>query len=644
MNKKYPDASPYPLHAVCVCVAPITAQIDPGTASSGEYLTLSPEGTLLNENEQANLDRFGLHTNIADLRLITLGDLPTIQQEGKLEIELPHVGCKATFSARHVETLTSDSDYFWYGEIREADVIDTDDCECAEGSIGITLYEDMVAAHGSVDGEEFEMYSLSSENAAFLTREIPDSMSCDTGGSTEGNVSYDDEMAAERSFGSFCKVRVLFLVSPSSDSLYPNIETSIYQAFSEAQQVFRNSEIPENRVALQYAGVAEWDFTTSGNLLNDLKTITVDTTQAGGPDQQVWDLREEHDADIVVGLVDSPTYSGNAGYSGNVVPRSFQPSGALGTLDTFVIDSSLGFVILRGEYLNNSYAFTHEIGHQFNCGHEGAGGTLPLWEAHEFKYGRCFKKRERRTVGDAPLGGQVPYFSNPDLSYRGEPLGVHNDKENYRAILTNGCMVANYMEDDDQPQMLLVSIDTGGEVCECAVETVAAEVTGNTPGPYVYEWFTSTDGFNFTPDGNDYYTYPVRAPCNSTSDGVFVRLVVTAPDGASDQSTFFVALSDSGPHGEPCARAASEQPQKFSSFSLTNNPTDGKLYLQSQASRNNSLPDRIRIFSSRGGDILSFSTAILSHSKHLVEVDVSSLAPGIYFLYDGVSTQKFVKL
>lgn len=72
----------------------------------------------------------------------------------------------------------------------------------------------------------------------------------------------------------------------------------------------------------------------------------------------------------------------------------------------------------------SQFIYTHEIGHSLGAGHE-RGNSSPDGE-YEYSHGYRFwaDSEQYRTMMAYPPGDRIPYFSNPNLSYEGEPLGI----------------------------------------------------------------------------------------------------------------------------------------------------------------------------------------------------------------------------
>ncbi len=87
-------------------------------------------------------------------------------------------------------------------------------------------------------------------------------------------------------------------------------------------------------------------------------------------------------------------------------------------------DASLGYHIVDAELALETYSFVHEVGHNQGCYHDmetdGWADTRP-----SYAYGWVLDENEGLTIMAKGRGySRIPHFSNPDVSYRGEPTGA----------------------------------------------------------------------------------------------------------------------------------------------------------------------------------------------------------------------------
>lgn len=166
-----------------------------------------------------------------------------------------------------------------------------------------------------------------------------------------------------------------------------------------ANAAYVNSEIA-HRVRL--AGAAEIGYSESGRFSTDLDRLT---HPGDGFLDEAHTLRDATGADVVVLLVGGGDLAGLAWVLQDV-------SNDFG---------AYGFAVVHEAYGASLQVFAHELGHLMGCGHERApGGTNGA-----FPYAHAYIRPGHRTImASVSNGDTIPYFSNPNLLYAGEALGI----------------------------------------------------------------------------------------------------------------------------------------------------------------------------------------------------------------------------
>lgn len=174
------------------------------------------------------------------------------------------------------------------------------------------------------------------------------------------------------------------------------------------------------RVDYQESGVASWDldrFSRDGDGWLD----------------QVHDIRNTYAADILCLVTESEDSNQLAGIANQLQSASTE-------------SLSRGFALCLRAYLIGNYTLPHEIGHLLGCNHDRSnalGGGLEPWS-----FGTRIEVEGAlyRTVMAYRPGLQFPYFSNPDISFRGVPTGIAGGPEaadNARTIRRIAPLVAD---------------------------------------------------------------------------------------------------------------------------------------------------------------------------------------------------------
>ncbi len=154
--------------------------------------------------------------------------------------------------------------------------------------------------------------------------------------------------------------------------------------------------------------------------------------------QDVRDLRAEHDADLVhLFFNESPGFCGQAWLlQRRHTARTFSGSGyGVTTVAGGCVDNAN--LVRDGEYGSQIETFAHEVGHNLGGNHDPDNTDVDPSDAVEpFAYGHHHfdSQPEIKSVMSYSTGRQEPYFSTVRIRPRGWTLGVADQRENERAI------------------------------------------------------------------------------------------------------------------------------------------------------------------------------------------------------------------
>jgi len=196
----------------------------------------------------------------------------------------------------------------------------------------------------------------------------------------------------------------------------------ISRMIDDANAVFVNSQID---VHLRLVHVLEVDYAESGSMPTDLSRLQNPTD---GIMDEVHAARDTYGADLVCLLVHTGDYLGYA-YITSTEASAFS-------------------VVGWGSAAAPSYIFAHEIGHNL-----GAGHARPVGPRGKYDYSYCYWDQgtpsQWRTVAASYGGALIPYFSNPNVLYNGQPIGVDSSDvahsaDNARTISLHAPIVAAF--------------------------------------------------------------------------------------------------------------------------------------------------------------------------------------------------------
>ena len=275
-------------------------------------------------------------------------------------------------------------------------------------------------------------------------------------------------------------VRALFAYTASSRGVTPDIELVALQSLAYANQTYANSDLD---LEVEFAGTFQTSLRESADppggtgLSVDLGALR-DTNDGRGDD--VHAERDRVGADLVI------------------LFRASDNTGTLGIAYTCAVSDDLAFGIFEVDGVGVAPVFTHEVGHNMGAAHQDnpTGCGAPD--------GRAYAPASDawRTIMWSTLGSEtIPYFSNPDVNYSGEPTGIEGTNNNARVVLSTASVIADFRSASGglpavsaTPANPSVTVDRGGRV-EVDLEL---ENTGTAP----LRWWALSA---YAPDP-DYYT------------------------------------------------------------------------------------------------------------------------------------------
>ena len=221
-------------------------------------------------------------------------------------------------------------------------------------------------------------------------------------------------------------------------------------AVAETNAGYANSNVIQR---LRLAGTVEVSYTESGTTTSAMST---DLGRVAGTSDGYMDsvhaLRDASHADVVSLLVSGYNNpSGACGIAYLMGPTN-QPAFAVNAFSVVDLDCATGY-----------YSFGHEIGHNMGLNHARSDPTGA--GAYSYSYG--YKWTAYRTVMAYAPGTRVLHFSNPNVTYGGNPTGISEafpSTSAYNALSLNNTRVtvANWRQ-APPPASIRVDAPNGGE-------------------------------------------------------------------------------------------------------------------------------------------------------------------------------------
>ncbi len=213
---------------------------------------------------------------------------------------------------------------------------------------------------------------------------------------------------------------------------------------NSTNQSFANSQV-NPRVRLVHA--AEVAYPETGDVLLDLTRFQ---NPSDGYADSVHTLRNTYRADLVSILTHN---------AGNYCGISYLMSPVSSYFEAYA------FNLTQWQCASSNYSYAHEVGHNLGSQHDHANASGPAG-AYPYSYGYQAPNGAFRTImayrDGCPAGcPRINYWSNPNISYAGQPTGVSNWADNRRSINDTAYTVANFRQSLPPPAALTVDPSFG---------------------------------------------------------------------------------------------------------------------------------------------------------------------------------------
>lgn len=368
-----------------------------------------------------------------------------------------HLGDGAPVLARTRGITPLEEGLIWVGSIGkdpELQVL-TVEGEEASGRIRVddTVY--MIEAIGA------GFYAISALNPSWIS--MPDGFGENT--DIQVDARPEGDAAMQPASGS-TNIDVLVVYTSAASS---GIGSLIASAETQTNTALANSGANASIDVVYYQQIG---YTESGSLVTD-------TNRLRNPSDTYFDgvhnLRDQYGADIVVLIVNSGTdYSGWA--------------------DEINASASTAFATVRKAEMTSELVFAHEIGHLVGNRHDKdsdqEGGIYPWSHGFVNKSGGSFQTLMSIFL-DNFSQTRITYFSTPNKTYQGIPIGTATNEDNTRVWNERAATVAAFRNEPTPP--ISVNI-TGPTLLGWKDDGIlTANVSGGT-GSYAYQWYYQPSG------------------------------------------------------------------------------------------------------------------------------------------------------
>jgi hypothetical protein len=212
-------------------------------------------------------------------------------------------------------------------------------------------------------------------------------------------------------------VDLLVAYTPAAAAAVSDIEALIDLALKESNDSYTNSGIN-----LKVSMVSSFRHNYQESAVDYYKLL-----DDFASNKDIGKKRDASGADLTVLIVDKSDYCGMA-------------TGIGSTAQT-------GFAIVHYDCATGYYSFAHELGHLMGARHDPAAdpATQPHPYAHGYQYvGPTRRWRTIMAYNCSPSCPRIQYWSNPNKTYDGVPMGVANVSDNSRMLNASAPSIAQF--------------------------------------------------------------------------------------------------------------------------------------------------------------------------------------------------------
>ncbi len=243
---------------------------------------------------------------------------------------------------------------------------------------------------------------------------------------TDLGTSATSPVAAGATAGNVIDLMVVYTSQARTNSGgISGIESKILNAVASANQAYVNSQVD---MQLNLVHMEEVNYTETGDM-----TVALDrlSNTSDGYMDNVAALRNQYSADQVA-LVDADYNYCGYGWIMTSLNTSFSPYAY-----SVVHDDS------RYSCLGNQ-TLTHELGHNQGSVHDISNASSPGIYPYSYGYRVCGSFRTIMSYS-CTAETRIPYFSNPNLSYNGQAIGIANQADVSQSLRNAAPVVATFM-------------------------------------------------------------------------------------------------------------------------------------------------------------------------------------------------------
>lgn len=392
-----------------------------------------------------------------------------------------------------------------------------------------------------------------------------------------------------------CRLRLLVLYTPAAKNAVSNISNTIQLAVDEMKMSFINSNVNSD-IELVYVG--ETNYTESGLSYNgnDNDLVRFSGTSDGYMDE-VHILRNKHQADICILIYNDRRLCGIA--------------------KGIKVSASNAFCLVNYDCATGYYSFAHEIAHLIGCQHH-PNDYVHLGASSSYPYAHGYKSPNndwRTIMAYACPGGctRLLYWSNPNITYGGLPMGTTNTHNNARMLNEKMPNAMSFLQPENTVtvQNADVAVARDGDIIAINKVETSGILTIQSGQSYS---FRSGGKVVFKPG------FTAKAGCN-----LVAKIVEVTDCGRPDGEN-----SDYGVYSDSSENISKKSQEQIQRFTVHPNPTSDIITV------NIELVDKgvfeLSIYDYTGKDVKKLGIYTVSSGKFKKDFNISDLVDGVYFI------------
>ena len=392
-------------------------------------------------------------------------------------------------------------------------------------------------------------------------------------------------------------VSILVAYTPAVASASGNVTSLINGAIDATNQTLSNSFVPA-RVVL--AHMVQVTYTETGSHSTALARLQ---NPSDGYMDNVHALRDQYYADVVILLNDEDDPSSGGQAAG------------------IEVIAAQAFAVVQWDLAIGNYTFAHEIGHLVGGRHHNDTNEDPRRYAHGYVHAPgAWRTVMATVVGNNAI--RIPYWSNPDKTFGGVPMGTASYNDNTRVWEERAGTVSDFRTPPPPPPPLSATINGPPFLAFHEKGTYTAIVSGGT-GAISYGWY-------YRLNGTGGWTGPAVTTKSFTitmgTTDVELRCEVTRGTETVNPTTY-VAYCPVCRTGDLVGRANVAAGEALLTGIRPNpfNPATTISFTLPEA-----VQTRVAVFDMLGREVALLADSRLDAGAHEVRFDASDLPSGVY--------------